>query len=144
DRLDARTRHAVCAVPAALRQRALSAEDQLGDSVRVRRADWQAALSASATRWIAGGVLVTCRRERSRLHRGPRRRHPRDPPRVDVRSACEKQAGRRIRCLTGAGGQCYLPARLPESVLHRPTRLTAVSLLAAIEATYGCHRGTES
>jgi hypothetical protein len=79
----------------------------------------QAALPAPAARWIARGVLVTGRRERPRLHRGPRRRHPCDPPRVDVRAAGEEQAGRRIRCLTGAGGQRYLLARVPEPVLHR-------------------------
>ena len=44
--------------------------------------DRQAALPAAAARRAAGGVLVAGRRERARLHRRPRRRHARDPPRA--------------------------------------------------------------
>ena len=50
DRVVARSRHAVRAVARSLRRFSVSAEEQLADSVGVRREDRQAALSAAAAR----------------------------------------------------------------------------------------------
>ena len=68
DRLVARSRHALRAVARPLRRVPVSAEEQLADSVGVRREDRQAALSASAARRAVGSVFVAGRRRRARVH----------------------------------------------------------------------------
>ena len=58
--------------PRSLRRLPVSAEEQLADSVGVRREDRQAALSASAARRLVGSVFVAGRRRRARVHHRPR------------------------------------------------------------------------
>ena len=77
DRLVARSRHAVRAVAASLRRLSVSAEEQLADSVGVRRKDRQAALSASAARRAVGSIFIPGRCCRPRVHYRPRWQHAR-------------------------------------------------------------------
>ena len=69
DRVDARSRHAVRAVAAALRRHPLPAEDQLRDPLGVRREDRQAALPAAAPRRRAEVFASPVGAQRPRLHR---------------------------------------------------------------------------
>ena len=71
DRLDARPRHAVRAVAAALRRRSLPAEVEQRHPVGVRREDRQAALPAAAARGGPQRVRVAGRRGRTHLYRRP-------------------------------------------------------------------------
>ena len=113
DRVVARSRHAVRAVAASVRRLSVSAEEQLADSVGVRREDGQAALSAAAARRArVGSVLVAGRRRRARLHHRPRRHDARASQRRLVRSAREERAGRRVRRVAGAGRQRDVHARI--------------------------------
>ena len=68
-RVEARSRHAVRAVAAALRRHPLLPEDEQRPAVGVRRRSGQAALPGAAARQGAERVRVAGRRRRPRLHR---------------------------------------------------------------------------